>query len=219
MLGPARKLAFRLPVLLGLAAVVAGCYTILKHPETEVTQDEYADHGYSDCASCHSAAFMQPLYPDPYEYVSDPFLWYYDCPWWLSDCSEGAEYVDEEEGGGGSEYLTPLQGDLETGRNLGNRGVTYRRFPSPDAGSDPDSNEDDRGQSGTPSAQQSKEPEPPEESQQPGREMKEGKKKGQGDPPSEKGDPEPPPKKKSEEESKEEPEEKPKEEAPEEKDP
>ena len=108
--------------------------------------------------------------------------------------------------------------DIEAGRNIGNRGVTRRRFPTP-GGSDPGESGEDREQSGTPSAQESKEPEPPKGGQQPGREIKEGKEKGQGDPPSEKGDPEPPPEKKSKEESKEEPKEKPKEEAPEEKKP
>lgn len=121
------QLTVRVPVALAAALFLAGCYTVLKHPTTDLTADgaHDGDYRYSDCASCHSEGFSQPLVPDPYGYTSSWYFDYYGCPWWLPDCGYG--YGGNAPGGrwsrgghaGGSGSETTA-GDDE--RHVGGRG-------------------------------------------------------------------------------------------------
>ncbi len=115
-------LAFRLPLILGLALTLGGCYTMLKHPSAgDLTAGHETDYRYSDCASCHYEGFSQPLFPDPYGYMAPWMVGYYGCPWWLPDCGYG---YGGSSGGGWGGYAG---GDNEVGpddqRNIGGRGA------------------------------------------------------------------------------------------------
>jgi hypothetical protein len=79
-----KQLTFTLPILLGSAWLLAGCYTVMRHPTTELTQAHGGDAQYNDCASCHDQGFDEPLLRDPYGYTSLGFWGYYGCPWWLT---------------------------------------------------------------------------------------------------------------------------------------
>ncbi len=115
-----KQLNFRLAILLGSAWLLAGCYTVLRHPTTELTQAHGGDSQYGDCASCHDQGFDQPLLRDPYGYTNLAFWSYYGCPWWLPDCGVGYGYAPGGGSGGGS-YGRPDEVD-ENGRAVGSRG-------------------------------------------------------------------------------------------------
>lgn len=121
-----KQLTFKLPILLGSACFLAGCYTMLRHPATELTQAHGGDAEYSDCASCHDQGFEEPLLRDPYGYTNYGFWSYYGCPWWLSDCGLSYAYgsaggLGWSGGGGGGAYGRPAETD-EDGRAVGSRG-------------------------------------------------------------------------------------------------
>lgn len=71
-------------LLLTSGSLLAGCYTVLRHPQVEMQYDE----GASDCASCHADAdlyhFRDP-FMDPYGYYDygvTRWYGYYGVPWW-----------------------------------------------------------------------------------------------------------------------------------------
>ncbi len=128
-----KQLTFKLPILLGSACFLAGCYTMLRHPATELTQAHGGDAQYSDCGSCHEQGFDEPLLRDPYGYTNYGFWSYYGCPWWLTDCGLSYAYGSAQGpgwsgGGGGGAYGRPSQTD-EDGRAVGSRGEV-RELPS-----------------------------------------------------------------------------------------
>jgi hypothetical protein len=102
------NLAIRLPLALAAATMLAGCYTVLRHPRTDLTEDPHAS--YQDCASCHSQGFAEPLYGNPYAYGGEVWWGYYGCPWWIEDC--GAAFAT----GGGD-------GTAAEGRSTGGLGI------------------------------------------------------------------------------------------------
>lgn len=64
---------------LALGTLIAGCYTVLSHPSSEIAQEEEISGG---CLRCHGTL---DDYPDPYPYYADsyrPWINYYDAPWW-----------------------------------------------------------------------------------------------------------------------------------------
>ena len=111
------RLAFKLPVAVGLAVLLGGCYTMLKHPSTDLTTRHETDYRTSDCASCHQQGFSQPLVPDPYGYANSWFWGYYGCPWWLPDCGLGYGAVP------GGRTLVPGDVERDDGRHVGGRGM------------------------------------------------------------------------------------------------
>ena len=121
-----KHLTFKLPILLGSACLLAGCYTMLRHPTTELTRAHGGDAQYSDCASCHEQGFDEPLLRDPYGYTNLGFWSYYGCPWWLTDCGLSYAYGSADGRGwggtgGGGAYGRPSQ-EEEDGRAVGSRG-------------------------------------------------------------------------------------------------
>lgn len=154
------NLAMRLPVLVGLALVLGGCYTVLRHPTTDLAA---RGSEYNDCASCHLGGFDQPMQTDPYGYVNWPFADYYDCPWWLPDCGAGLVYapgVGHDDG-----EAKPRRGRRHSGRNLGSRGGYAPPPVNPNPAGTPEPG------SVTPAGEG--EPVSPE-GQQPGRKLKDG---------------------------------------------
>lgn len=124
-----KQLTFKLPIMLASAWFLAGCYTMLRHPATELTQAHGGDAQYSDCGSCHEQGFDEPLLRDPYGYTNYGFWSYYGCPWWLTDCGLSYAYGSAEGpgwsgGGGGGAYGRPSQAD-EDGRAVGSRGEVH----------------------------------------------------------------------------------------------
>jgi hypothetical protein len=74
--------------------LMAGCYTIIKHPAVSDQEDgdyQYPVYFSDDCSSCHSD--NQPLLMTPeshlphlnYIYSNDRWYQYYESPWWSRD--------------------------------------------------------------------------------------------------------------------------------------
>lgn len=123
---------FLLPVLLGGAVTLAGCYTMLTHPQAELTAGGHGED-YGDCASCHATGFEKPVYSDPYLHYSDVWWSYYGCPWWVVDCGSGIEGSGQYGGGGAAEDGD----DPARGRFIGGRGGAvsgFRAAPPPMSG-------------------------------------------------------------------------------------
>jgi hypothetical protein len=121
-----KQLTFKLPVVLGSVCFLAGCYTMLRHPATELTAAHGGDAEYSECSSCHDQGFDEPLLRDPYGYTNYGFWSYYGCPWWLTDCGLSYAYGSAggpgwSGGGSGGAYGRRAQVD-EEGRAVGSRG-------------------------------------------------------------------------------------------------
>jgi hypothetical protein len=178
------QLTIRVPLAVAAAVFLAGCYTVLKHPSTDLTAQEGHDgnYRYSDCASCHSEGFSQPLVPDPYGYTSSWYFDYYGCPWWLPDCGYGygaAAPGGRWSGGRGAGSRSGVAaGDDE--RHVGGRGgirpggvpsrvPVYTPAPGSGGSAAPSVGPQTQGSSG--SGNQS----PAPTGQQPGRTMKQGK--------------------------------------------
>jgi hypothetical protein len=163
------QLAFRAPAMGAVAILLAGCYTMFSHPKTDMTED-FRDSRYQDCGTCHRVGFEQPLSPDPYNYVSYPFVGFYDCPWWV-DCN-GSTFLGgtAAEGGGGGEGV---KAQVRGMRFLGSRGSASppAEMPSTPAGSSvgaAPADDSGSGGSGSGSSAQS----PSQGGQQDGRTMK-----------------------------------------------
>ncbi len=166
-----KGLTFRLPLVVAGLLALGGCYTMVRHPATDVTQTHGQDYLASDCASCHSQGFAAPLTPDSYGYTSGWFADYYGCPWWVADCGgPGNPYYSGGHGGDGSSPAGTVAGGED--RNVGSRGDTRGAgIPSglpaitapPAAGPTPGSNLRPSPQSG---------PDEPKTGPQPGRTMK-----------------------------------------------
>jgi len=121
-LKPSSQLAFRVPALVGVTALLAGCYTMFSHPETDMA-DSFRDSRHSDCATCHRVGFETPLAPDPYGYVAFPFQNFYTpCPWWV-DCGSGG-FIGGAAAGGGSGDTEAAKRRSSVERYLGIRGGT-----------------------------------------------------------------------------------------------
>ena len=75
-------------LLILVILVLAGCYTMVKHPTgREVVYEGSYDHGTYDqgCIDCHpDAAYYHPYYG----YARSHYWWngYYGYPWWYYDC-------------------------------------------------------------------------------------------------------------------------------------
>jgi hypothetical protein len=59
-----------------LAGSLAGCYTLLKHPNVAEAPDE-SDFG--SCTDCHDSYFLSTRFEPPY---TDAWWMYYELPWW-----------------------------------------------------------------------------------------------------------------------------------------
>lgn len=64
-------------------AVFGGCYTVLKHPQSDVTHTDFARR---DCYDCHRtdgpAHAYDPLASPAFNYYDDALFGYYAYPWW-----------------------------------------------------------------------------------------------------------------------------------------
>ncbi len=120
-----RTLAFRLPLAAAALLLLGGCYTVLRHPATDLTESapHQGDYRYSDCASCHADGFGQPLVVDPYGYATSSYWSYYGRPWWLPDY--GGWSRGPGGGGGGDGYGPPETARDDQGRRVGNRGAAH----------------------------------------------------------------------------------------------
>lgn len=95
-----------------LVISLAGCYTLLQHPEIsaidqsdlseELADGAEAEVGYdNDCLACHGDGYEAFAYSDgyygfshaPYAYTSSAWQYYYGYPWWV-DNSEAAYEAD-----------------------------------------------------------------------------------------------------------------------------
>jgi len=107
-------------LLLGLlaAALLDGCYTVLRHPPVKRESYLSSEITHRDaCNSCHKGfgifSYRDPLRPEP-PYTSpglQDWNFYYHYPWWLDDV-----YYSESSGQGASENPLPIDP-----RRLGNR--------------------------------------------------------------------------------------------------
>jgi hypothetical protein len=74
-------LAITLAIGLGV-----GCYTMIRHPETDVTTGDMTDTADRTCADCHSDAdyyhWTDPYYTSFYSYYPSTWGSYYLHPWW-----------------------------------------------------------------------------------------------------------------------------------------
>lgn len=117
-------LALKAPVLLAVLLTLGGCYTMLRHPRSDVDALDRAGYRGSDCASCHAGDFAEPLVTSPYIYVAPSFAGYYGCPWWLPDCGIIAGPAFPLYGGGGGGKGDDEKAERESkGRNIGGRGA------------------------------------------------------------------------------------------------
>jgi hypothetical protein len=70
---------YRSVLIVCIAASLAGCYTLLKHPTTD---DGYEHGDFSRCAQCHDGYYhISPLEP----YYEDAWWDYYILPWWYDE--------------------------------------------------------------------------------------------------------------------------------------
>lgn len=70
---------FRPALLVCMSMLIAGCYTMLKHPSTD---DGYEHSDFSRCTDCH----VSYHHFDPYEPAYSDVWWdYYALPWWYDD--------------------------------------------------------------------------------------------------------------------------------------
>jgi len=84
-------------VALILASGIAGCYTMLRHPEAGPGRAAEAD----GCSRCHDRdepleVFASPLI-DYYGYSSSPWINYYGAPWWHGSAWERCRSCDGSE--------------------------------------------------------------------------------------------------------------------------
>lgn len=63
-----------------LAASLAGCYTLLKHPTAAEAPDET---DFSRCSDCHDSSYHAGPYEPPYH--QEPWWIYYEFPWWYDE--------------------------------------------------------------------------------------------------------------------------------------
>ena len=122
---PRFKVLYLLLALTVLAG--AGCYTVLRHPETYDTTGEYYER--KACSDCHADAdlyhYTERYGGGWYEYYPAPWAYYYQSPWWYEDYW----------------YYTPDPNDLGSppvtgGRTLWNRGLGSDPDPLPSQGGD-----------------------------------------------------------------------------------
>jgi hypothetical protein len=122
------NLAYRIPVLVASVSLLAGCYTMLRHPVPDVTGGDGEEHDSqaygSDCGSCHTAGFEQALLPDPYPYVAGPFLWFYEPPYQFPrrPVLVGNPARGSEDDG--------TETTVEDGRFVGSRGPGLSKLPT-----------------------------------------------------------------------------------------
>jgi hypothetical protein len=66
----------------------AGCYTVLKHPNSADLVDE-SNGARRECYDCHAGAdayhFEDPFFVPSYRYYPSSWYDYYARPWWYSD--------------------------------------------------------------------------------------------------------------------------------------
>jgi hypothetical protein len=170
------NLAYRIPMLVACAAVLGGCYTMLRHPVTDVTEEgEHDSAAYgTDCGSCHAGGFDEALLPNPYPYVAGPFIGFYDNPWWYENrpgWTTGGS-VGSGTGTGSPGSTTTADDDV---RIIGSRGpATLPNVYRPPSGvSSPPPGATSPTPAATPPPSGSSTPSKPSTGQQPGRTMKE----------------------------------------------
>jgi hypothetical protein len=118
--GPAGRALTLVLAFAGLS-VLAGCYTVLKHPRTA----EVVDGGEMarDCYSCHGpagpASPFDPLYTPGFDYYPDAWYGYYAYPWWWRDYWHDDIYGHGGSGGGIADI------DDDGRRYLWGRGGSY----------------------------------------------------------------------------------------------
>lgn len=82
-------LRLKLLAILLVAAIFAGagCYTVLRHPQTYDLTGEYYEQ--KSCADCHADAdlyhYTERYGSGWYEYYPAPWAVYYQSPWWYED--------------------------------------------------------------------------------------------------------------------------------------
>ncbi|MDD4856541.1 MAG: hypothetical protein PHD74_00390 [Candidatus Krumholzibacteria bacterium] len=84
-----------------LAGSLAGCYTLLKHPNVAEAPDE-SDFGR--CTDCHDSYFLSTRYEPPY---ADDWWMYYELPWW----HQHPISVGRPDSSAAPEYRNILQGE------------------------------------------------------------------------------------------------------------
>jgi hypothetical protein len=101
-------------LMLGLVGLLAaGCYTVLVHPEVQMTGE---DNSAKMCSDCHSSAdYYYWHYPYQYNWYSRNPHWsnYYNNPWWW----DNYWYWDDHDHGGGGETPRAPGGHLWQPRN------------------------------------------------------------------------------------------------------
>lgn len=119
--GPAGR-ALALVLSIAGLTVLAGCYTVLKHPPTA----EVADGGEMarDCYSCHGpagpASPYDPLHTPGFDYYPDAWYGFYAYPWWWRDY-----WHDDIYGYGGSPGAGQVVAEDDERRYLWGRGGSY----------------------------------------------------------------------------------------------
>lgn len=87
-------------------AVLGGCYTVMKHPQTDVTHSDFA---HQDCYDCHRADgpahAYDPLAAPGFSYYDDALFGYYAYPWWHRNYWYSDDYGY---GGGGGGFRDSL---------------------------------------------------------------------------------------------------------------
>lgn len=83
-------------------SLIAGCYTMVKHPVIQEKQDNdlvYNIYFTDDCASCHSVPAVS-LRPN-LNYINNSPRWnfFYEHPWWQQDIFYGSNPVSPDSGG------------------------------------------------------------------------------------------------------------------------
>lgn len=117
------KLAGAVVALFIGASVLGGCYTVLKHPTTEVTG--HGDFAGRNCYSCHdgsgSALDYDPMHVPAFDYYTDSWYGFYAYPWWHRDI-----WHEDRYGYGGWRDSLGYQVPVDTGSrmNLWGRGTS-----------------------------------------------------------------------------------------------
>ncbi|MBD3336386.1 MAG: hypothetical protein GF355_12805 [Candidatus Eisenbacteria bacterium] len=79
--------ALRIGLVLLAVSLLAGCYTVLRHPRVETDVHD----GAWECASCHADAELYHFrdsfydYGGTYGYGVTPWYGYYAAPWWYDN--------------------------------------------------------------------------------------------------------------------------------------
>lgn len=106
------NMRFLLPAAALLFIALSGCYTILEHPEIEISEPE-ADYTCTDCHDPHHDLHFEEPYGD------DPWWFYYEMPWWYNESFYFSYYGED----GGFYDDVPVRG------LYGDRDLEQRREP------------------------------------------------------------------------------------------